>query len=66
MWTMQPDDPGGESAPVAVEGPLDVGDGGLAADGGHVAFVEVVEGLVEAGAVAAQSRAMSRPMRLAA
>src|SRR5437879_2177359 len=36
--------------------PLNVGDGGLAADGGHVALVEVVEGLVLAAAIAAEAR----------
>ena len=41
---------------MAFEWPLNVGDGGLAADGGHVALVEVVEGFVLAAAIAAEAR----------
>ena len=40
----EPGEPGGEAAEVGFEGPFDFGDGGHAADGGHVAFVEVTEG----------------------
>jgi len=56
MWTTKPCYPCGKAAPVALEGPLDVGDGSLPADRGHVALVEVVERLVLAGAIAAEAR----------
>ena len=50
----EPGHPGGEAAPMGLEGPDDIRDRGLASDGGHVALVEVVEGLVLAGAIAAE------------
>ena len=39
-----PYEPSGEATHMGLEGPLDFGDGGHAADGGHVAFVKVAEG----------------------
>ncbi len=40
----EPGGPGGKAAPVGFEGPFDFGDGVHAADGGHVALVEVAKG----------------------
>ena len=56
----EPGEPGGEAAHVGFEGPFDFGDGVHAADGGHVAFVEVAEG------VGAACRLRSAAMILAA
>ena len=39
----EPGEPRWEAAHVRLEGPLNLGNGGHAADGGHVAFVEVAE-----------------------
>ena len=50
----EPCHPCRKAAPMSAKGPLNVGDGGLAAYGGHVALVEIVERGVEAGAVAAE------------
>ena len=44
MWTVSQVNHAGKPLHVRLEGPLDFGDGGHAADGGHIAFVKVAEG----------------------
>ena len=44
MWTVSQVTQAGKPLQMGFEGPLDFGDGGHAADGGHVALVEVAEG----------------------
>ena len=50
MWTVSQVARRGSRSNVRLEGPLDLGHCGHAADGGHVTFVEVAEGWGAVGA----------------